>query len=290
MPAPPTPGSARASLAHHLRSLRAATGMSGNALARHLDWQQSRVSKLETGVQLPTEEDLESWTAATRGDTLADLLDLLGRARVEYSSFRNEFFHGGGAAGKQVSVAEREREANTISSFVPAMIPGLLQTPAYARDLLNLPSGPKAWGASDEDVEAMVERRVERQSILYSTGSGKAQAFLFVLGEAALWTRFGSVETHREQLDRLVAFADLRAVELHIAPFDRPMPVIPLTGFKIHDEELVIVESAAGEQLLTEAEHITKYSEFFDQLRGHAVGGADAVDLVRSVSHRLTVV
>ncbi|MGQ0773017.1 MAG: helix-turn-helix domain-containing protein [Pseudonocardiales bacterium] len=55
----------RVRLAARLRELRTATGLSGNRFAAHIGWDQSRVSKLETGAQLPTDEDLRTWVAAT---------------------------------------------------------------------------------------------------------------------------------------------------------------------------------------------------------------------------------
>ena len=48
----------RVRLATRLRELRAATGLSGNRFAQRIGWVQSRVSKLETGVQIPTEADI----------------------------------------------------------------------------------------------------------------------------------------------------------------------------------------------------------------------------------------
>lgn len=55
----------RARLGDRLRELRAARFRSGAAMARHLDWFQTRVSKLELGAQLPSDEDLDAWVAAT---------------------------------------------------------------------------------------------------------------------------------------------------------------------------------------------------------------------------------
>jgi transcriptional regulator with XRE-family HTH domain len=277
-------GSDRQRLAQELRNLRAASAPSGSAFARGLGWQQSRVSKIETGTQLPTEQDIQDWsTAAGAPGSVPLLLELLERARVEYASHRAQFATHGGAARNQVSIREREQQASEIVSFQPAMVPGLLQTAPYARELLSLPCGPTAWGASAEDIEQTVARRIERQEILYDP----EKRLRFVVGEAALWTKFGAVDTLLGQLDRLVAVAGLASVDFGVVPFSAPMPVFPLGGFKVHDEELVIVESLAGEQLLADPDAVKRYHEWAGQLWSAAATGEGAVSLIRSVAGRL---
>lgn len=52
---------------------------------------------------------------------------------------------------------------------------GLLQTPAYARDLLHLPGGPTDHGATDDDIDRMVAARLCRQITEASTASPLAE-------------------------------------------------------------------------------------------------------------------
>lgn len=92
------PHSRRARLAARLRAVRTASSPSGSDFARRLGWQQSRVSKLETGSQLPSEDDIRAWVAAAGADadTEVDLLDMLSAARVEYVAWRDTFRRSGG--------------------------------------------------------------------------------------------------------------------------------------------------------------------------------------------------
>ena len=134
-------------LATRLRELRARTGLSGNRFAvERIHWPQSRVSRLETGTQLPTEEDLRAWVHATGTDdeAVAELQELLERARIEYATWRDTYRRSGGPGGKQTSIAQLEAQATRIRGYQPAMIIGLLQTPAYAREMLSLPGSPLA--------------------------------------------------------------------------------------------------------------------------------------------------
>ncbi|WP_410646665.1 helix-turn-helix domain-containing protein [Amycolatopsis sp. cmx-4-54] len=282
---PPHPGSDRARLATKLRELRAATGLSGNQFAKSLDWPQSRVSKIETGVQFPTGDDIADWlTAADARDQEDAVLELLKRARVESVSFRDEFSKPGGAATKQRSVLELEQRASRVATFQPALLPGLVQTPGFMRELLALPSGPaRTGGAQEADIERMVAIRIERQAQLHDPD----KALPLVISEAALWIRTGDLDTQLGQLDRLQSLAGLRTVDLRILPFGKAMPIAPLHGFSIYDAELVVVELFAGEHLVRDPEEIALYEHMFGTLHAEALSGDAAARLIQSVSRRL---
>lgn len=273
----------RARLATRFRQLRAATGLSGNRFAQRLGWAQSRVSKLETGIQIPTEADIATWVEHTHAgaDAATELAALLERARVEYSTWKDAYRKAGGAGAKQAGIAQLEREATRIAGFQPAVIPGLLQTPAYARELLTLPSGPLAYAASEGDIDAMVAERIKRQGVLYQ---GDRQVQL-VMGEAALHTSVGTVGTLVGQLDRLAMVTGVPGVEVGIIPFTTPM--LPVSGFDLYDIDLVVVETLTGEQRLDEPQEVAQYVRFFDQLRDAAATASDAVALIQRVAAQL---
>ncbi|MGH3755409.1 MAG: Scr1 family TA system antitoxin-like transcriptional regulator [Pseudonocardiaceae bacterium] len=133
----------RARLASRLRGLRAGTGLSGNRFAvERIRWPQSRVSRLETGSQLPTEDDIHAWVQAV-GASSATVAELLERARIEYATWRDTYRRSGGPGGKQASIAALEAQATRIRGFQPAMVIGLLQTPHSARRGCPLRSLPR---------------------------------------------------------------------------------------------------------------------------------------------------
>jgi hypothetical protein len=289
VPAPITPQ--RALLARRLRDLRAAAFPSGSALARRLhadhpdgSWHQTRVSKLERGLQRPTERDITQWATATGASSqdLAELLELLAAARVEYATFGQLYRRAGSPVADQARTTAADAETTRIAGYQPAMVPGLVQTAAYARELLSLPCGPSAAGASAEDIEAIVGERIKRQDVLYQPGK-KIQ---LMMGEAALRTRFGALQTLLGQLDRLVAVVGLATVELGVVPFATPLPVFPLTGFVLYDDA-VLIESITGQQRLDAANEVALYERFFDQLRDAAATGPDAAALIQRVAAEL---
>lgn len=279
------PNTRRARLAARLRAVRAAAYPSGNAFASHIGWSQSKVSKVETGAQLLGEDDLRTWAAAAGADagTSSELLDMLAAVRVEYATWRDTFRRSS-PADKQTGIAALEAQATRIGKYQPAMILGLVQTAAYARELLRLPGGPMdSGGASEAAVEAQIAERIRRQEVLYEPG----KQIQLVMGEAALHAfRPGSVGTLLGQLDRLTAVAELPSVELSIVPLDA-RPVMPLAGFALYDSEFVVAESLAGEQRTDDPDQVAIYVKSFDALREAAVTGSDAVALIQRVAARL---
>lgn len=271
----------RRRLAERLREIREQAGISGNRFAAQHGWSQPRVSLIETGKQLPYETDLHAWAdlIGAPAETRAELLDLLQRARAEYASWREAFRASGGAAGAQTDIATRESETTHIRKFVPAMVPGLLQTSAYARELLALPSGPAAHGADEEDIAEMLSRRMARQQILYEPG----KRVDIVIMEAALRSRLCAPETLAGQLDRLASAATsgLETFELGIIPEKERVPVYPLSGFTIYDDGLVEIETIAGEHQVSTPEDVAAYTKFFALLRDAAATGHDAIAVIQ---------
>lgn len=270
----------RARLATRLRVVRAAKFRSGNAFARELGWVQSRVSKLETGAQLPTEDDIRAWTRATQAgpEVETELLQLLADARVEYVNARDVLISDG-LANRQASLAALEAQASQIAEYQPAMIPGLVQTATYARELLALPGGPTSHGASQADVDALVAERIKRQGVLYQPG----KRVRLVIGEGALHSPPGSHDTLRGQLDRLVALTGLATLDLRVLPLAAPMPAMPMSGFAIHDTACVLIETLTGEQRLDQPDEVGVYAQAFDRLSSAALVGAQAANLIRQI-------
>lgn len=274
-PVPPR----RAALGARLRELRAVRYRSGSALARELGWEQPRLSKLERGTQLPSESDLQAWVTATgaTAEQEAELREMVTAARLGYRVWGDAWRTPGGIAASQDEIARLDAQATRIAEYQPAMIPGLVQTPAYAREMLSVAGGPKLIGADPDVIEQRVAAQQRRQQVLYMPG----KRIQLVMGEAALRTWFGEPGTLAGQLDRLAAVAGLAGVEVGVLPFDAPSPVLPLAGFALNDSEVVWVETLTGEQRLDEPDEVAAYVAAFDAALGAALVGDDAVALIR---------
>jgi transcriptional regulator with XRE-family HTH domain len=105
-----------------------------------------------------------------------------------------------------------ERRAQRLEGFWDTAVPGLLQTPEYAREIL------KAWdpAAAGERIERTLAARMARQERLAGDDPLEVRA---VLGEGALRAVVGGAEAMRAQLRHLLDCAALPTVELRIVPF-----------------------------------------------------------------------
>jgi transcriptional regulator with XRE-family HTH domain len=262
-------------LGARLREVRAARFPSGSAFAEAIDWPQPRVSKLETGAQFPTEDDIRAWVQAAGANPAVEqeLLELLADARVEYVNAR-DVQRAGGLAKRQTELGVLEQQATTIREWQPLMVPGLLQTEDYARELLSLPGGPPA-----SEVGAMVAARMQRQNVLYQRG----KSITFVIGEMALRTPPGAPEVLRSQLERLMVTAGFSSVTIGVLPLGRPMPALPTGTFTLHDDSVVLLEVLTQEATLAQPEEVKEYREHFGRLLAASVVGQDAVALIRGL-------
>ncbi|MGH4008771.1 MAG: helix-turn-helix domain-containing protein [Pseudonocardiaceae bacterium] len=268
-----------------LKRLREAAMPSGAELARRTGWVQPKVSRLETGAQLPTEDDLRIWaqhTAASSAETEV-LLDMLSAARVEYTPTA-DLLARGALARRQAHIGAMEAAATRIGEYQPAFLPGLVQTPAYTRALLELPGSARSKGASDAELDRIVAARAKRQALLSEPG----RRWQFVIGETALWSAPGTREVQLEQLDHLVVVSELPGVEFGVIPLRAPMPVLPLSGFRLLDDEFVFVESLAGEQRLDDPEEIAPIIRAFEVLRTTAATGTQTTTLIQHIATELT--
>src|SRR5437763_1956288 len=121
----PTEARALGGLGARLRAVREAAGMSGLQLARTLGpgWRQPKVSRIENGVQLPTEDEIYAWASAVGADP-APLLALRGKALAEYGAWRDRITGAGGPAAFQDELRALEASCTALlAEYQPALVP-----------------------------------------------------------------------------------------------------------------------------------------------------------------------
>ncbi|TLS46374.1 transcriptional regulator [Streptomyces montanus] len=107
-----------------------------------------------------------------------------------------------------------EREALALSSYQDQVLPGLLQTDAYARAVFQ----NEVPTLTEDEIEQRVAARIARQEILHSKEPPTAS---FIFSESILMDRLGSDEVYVEQLRGLRKWAGLPGVTLQIMPLGR---------------------------------------------------------------------
>ncbi|MBW8796370.1 MAG: helix-turn-helix transcriptional regulator [Streptomyces sp.] len=264
--------SGREALGERLRELRTEAGLQGKELAERLGWQRSKVSRLENGKQTATAADLEAWALAL--DAPAAVPDLHSRLRgleSQQRSWRRQLATGHRAVQDRY-VAEYRRTA-TIRGYEATVIPGLFQTPDYARHVLILNA---ELMQSPRDTDEAVNARMRRQEVLYEGD----KTFRVLVWEGALHAHVGPPEVMAGQMDRLIGLIGLPQIELGIVPFGARLRLTPKHGFWVFDEERVVVETINTEFTLESSEDVALYGRVWERLDESAVYGQQARRLI----------
>jgi transcriptional regulator with XRE-family HTH domain len=186
-------------LGRELKRARQAAGFSSqDALAAHLGFDRSVITKAETGDRPPTDDVLFAWCAATGLD--AEHFGRLAVLARRAGSLVPEWF------GEWL---EAEREAHSLRIWSPLVVPGLLQTAEYARELFL------AVGMTEDEAAALADARLERQSILERA---EPPLLVAVLDEMVLHRLIGTAEVMAAQLEHVAAVAEKVNVSIHILP------------------------------------------------------------------------
>jgi transcriptional regulator with XRE-family HTH domain len=266
---------ARNALGKRLRELRQQAGFSGRQLAESLSWPPSKISKLENGRQAPNDDDIRAWTQATNsGNETEAMLASLHTLEVQHADWQRIL--RAGLRPRQNELAELDQKTRIFRAFEATVIPGLLQTPEYARARfaegirrLNLPN----------DISEAVQGRIQRQEILYRPD----KRFHFVVTEAALRFRLCSPKVMLGQLDRLISLSQLPNVRLGVIGFDTQYATSPWHGFWLYDNEKVLVETLSAALDLRQPQEIELYGNAFDQLAAVASYGRSARAIITHV-------
>ncbi|MFE7041222.1 helix-turn-helix domain-containing protein [Streptomyces atratus] len=263
---------ARVALGARLRELRAEGGLNGKAFAARLGWPASKVSKIETGKQVPSIADLRAWTDLLDvADTLPELTGRLRSLETHYAVWRRQL--AAGVRARQEAWHQTENGAAEIRNFESAVIPGLLQTAEYARHMFIRTT---ALHKSVQDIDAGVNARMQRQQALYAPG----RSFHFMVWEPALHMLLCPSDVMAGQPDRLSGVFGMSTVQLSVVPLGAELSVVPTHGFWIFDDRLVMAETIGAELRLTDSAEIDLYRTVWDELLRVAVSGHRAHRLI----------
>ncbi|MBB4915550.1 helix-turn-helix domain-containing protein [Streptosporangium saharense] len=260
-----------------LRDIRRDAGLSGRQLAEACGWGPPKVSKVEHGRQAPTETDVRDWCIACGAPSeIADLVAAVRSIDTQYLDWRRSL--GTGTRRRQRANVSAYERTTLFRVWEPAVMPGLVQTHAYAHEILATVID---FHGIPDDVEAGVQARMEAQRVL----THGDRRFLLLIGEAALHTRVGDAGVMREQLGRLVEVARMPRVSLGVVSLSAPYTVPRNNGFTIYDARMVTVATYTAELTLRERHEVTVYEKAFDRLAALAVHGVAARTLIdRAIS------
>lgn len=251
-----------------LRRLRQRAGLTQAQLAQRVFCSVTYVVRLESAERRPRPDLSKLFDEELGGEGHLQRLCELAR-----QSRHPDYF---------ADVAELEKLATTISDYSPTLIPGLLQTEAYAR---SLTMAAQPFAPADQ-VEERVMARTERARLLEERTMPELWA---VLHEAALRVSVGGPHVMREQLSHLAGIArSHRRVKVQVLT-DAAGAHAFLNGLVClltFDDAppLAYTEGAYTGQLIEEPCLVARYRRAYDVIRAAALSPEDSLALIESVA------
>ncbi|MFE4963015.1 helix-turn-helix domain-containing protein [Streptomyces sp. NPDC056660] len=278
------PAVRRRKLGAELRTLRTGAGLTSGEAARLVGWHQSKVSRIETGASgvKPADVRLLLDAYGVIEGQLRELLLVL--AGSEDTAGRHHWWHAyrGVLPPTYRDFISLESQASAMRTLETSVVPGLLQTPEYARAVTRA----AADGLDDEALDALVKVRLARQDVLRNHPPLELSA---VLDEAVLRREVGGPGVMARQLERLVEAARLPQVRLQVLPFSAGAhigitgPFVIFSFPSTSDLDVVVLDQLTSSLYLERKEDLQAYTEAFNTLQIHALSPEDSLDYIAGI-------
>ena len=270
-------------LGNQLRALREAKGVTREAAGWEIRSSESKISRIElgrVGFKERDVADLLTLYGVTDEKERDALLTLAREANTpgwwhRYSDVMPSWFQ---------SYLGLESAAALIRTYEVQFVPGLLQTPAYARAVILLGHAT----ASLAEMERRVQLRVDRQRVLRREAPVAPEVWV-VVDEAALRRPIGGAEVMREQIQSLIDITELPNVRLQVIPFLAGGHAAAGGAFTIlrfpEDElpDVVYVEQLTSALYLDKQEDRDQYAFAMEQLCIEAESPARTVEILEKI-------
>ncbi|MFF3892742.1 helix-turn-helix domain-containing protein [Streptomyces sp. NPDC001812] len=256
----------RQRFAEELRQLRTARGDSLRQLGERMGWDWSLFGKMEKGDTLGGPEVVQALDQYYGTPGL--LLALWELAQGDKTQFRERYRLYMGL----------EAEATSLWHFAVSVLPGLLQTPGYARELLA------SGGLRGEELEQQVEARISRRELLEGESP---PLFRSIISEAVLRSPLLDVGEWRRQLEYLLQVSERRDVIVHVLPLEvGPHGLMNATVMflRVLDGRTVAyMENGYWGELIEESGPVDRLQRAYDAVRDLALSPAESRKFVLRV-------
>ncbi|AOU81694.1 helix-turn-helix domain-containing protein [Streptomyces physcomitrii] len=259
-------------LGDELRRQRESRGYTLEQAARVLRASISKVSRVELGVSpaKPRDvHDLADFYRLSREEraeieqllaqaTQADLYDLYADVTPRYL----------------VRLIRLEQQAKEVCVWDPRVVPGLLQTPAYARAMVEAAD----LGLSSTEVGRTVDLRLGRQREL----NARKPRFEALIDELVLYRLRGSIEDMIEQIDHLLQAPDHYKVRI-VSP-EAPTSPSPVVHLKLVDgahQEVAYVENLNSAIYVTKKPGLDRYRQLLTRVRDLAMDRKESIEALK---------
>ena len=262
-----------------LRRLREAAGVTTAQAAELLNCSPAKISRIENGI------------VSARVVDLRLLLDRYGDQDQEHRAYLERLARESSKRGWWQDYNDTippyyadfiglETDASYIKTWEPTAVPGLLQTPEYARAVML--ANPAM--ISPDKLDNFISIRRERQARLEQDTDVRLDV---VIWEAALITTVGRDEVQRGQLSRLLELMDRPNISVQVLPLeagDKASMSGSFVMFSLGSERsvsTVFVENLTSSQYLERDQELRGYTLVFDALRSAALSPAASATRIR---------
>jgi transcriptional regulator with XRE-family HTH domain len=261
-----------------LRKLRTGKGLTVEQAAEQLMISMSKLSRMETGQSAASLRDVRDLcdlyevTDETERDRMVSLARE-GKQTGWWQGYDLDYF---------ATYVGLEAAAVQIRSYQSGIVPGLLQTPDYAR-AMHAAGVPEI---SPERTEELIEVRLRRQRLLDRDPPVRLDV---ILDEAVLHREVGGAAVMRAQLDRLVTMSERPNVSTRIIPYGAGAHPAMGSTFNILEfagtvPTVVYVEGLVGWIYVERPQDVARYRQVFEHLRTVALTSRESVALLREIS------
>ncbi|MEV2274519.1 helix-turn-helix transcriptional regulator [Nocardiopsis sp. NPDC049922] len=269
MPRKPNPSYRK--IATELRKLRKSKGWTQGRLAEQLSCSTSLVSYWELAIYVPQLKECQA---------LDQIFGTSGFFERAWSRANSESIY---PVGTQTAV-DIERSATEIRQYHTILVPGLAQTPAYARATYRA----MRPFASEDTLERLVASRMKRQIIL----KGADRPILWmVLDEGVIRRVLGSCSIMKEQLGHLIKMVDERILRFQVVPSQCALPPGlsgPFRTYTFSDRPMIATaEYVVDDLVIDDAEQVRYCANLFGAIQSEALSTNDSCELVRQVQGEL---
>ncbi|MDG4762897.1 helix-turn-helix transcriptional regulator [Solwaraspora sp. WMMD406] len=251
-----------------LRRLREAADLSQESFGQRIHFSTSHVGAVERGDRPILPGYLRAIDNA-HGTALVTLY--------------RQFIRGEWTPAHYRPFVEYEGRATLLRVFHPALVPGLLQTEAYARALLPAVDVPP------EELEQTLAARLDRQEVI--TRDSRPCHLATVVDESALHRLVGNPEVMRDQLKALASAGDRQHLQVHVIPADTPVYVGllgPMVLATVEGRCVGFLERYLDGQLIESPNQIEALERKWEIIRGYALSAQQSRELIMRVAEKWT--
>jgi transcriptional regulator with XRE-family HTH domain len=284
-----TPAGARRRVRFAVRHAREERGLTQGQVADEMDWSLSKVMRIESGEVNISTGDLKMLLPFLGISDPADVERLLADAKTARKQrWTVDAKYREHLSPTMIELMQLETEATAIRYFHPVLVPGLLQTPAYASAIFK--SG--SWDDVVDEASAAVRADVRRQRRDRIFSLNSPPDYLVLLDESVLHRVVGGPKVMYEQLQSLLQAQQRQNVWIRIVPFASGTSVAVLGPFMIlelDEEPALYREEPFRDEIVRKRGTVTEHRDIFERLWSSACGDEESAKMIEERASTLAL-